>query len=297
MDVVAVTALCLTGVSTLLLIVLLVQLRSLGIAVSRLVSAQPEGTTNARRADSLRQNVTSELEDIGLQIQKFDLVFSDMQRQLTTLVNHARIAPREGVRDDADSAPAQTFISSPETSERSSFATENAEPTTATTLTTSPDGVTSAPPFAQTGVEDSGAWSDSSPGALRLQQLVADYRNLITQPQKNEINRWSADAGGWTCEVSDDGTLQPLARDAGGLLVLVPHNEEVGALLPGGRLVVDFPTSFANVMSMRRVTRQSFELINDGSGVLRLLEPAWAKRVGDKWQVVRMGKLAGLNSD
>ena len=95
----------------------------------------------------------------------------------------------------------------------------------------------------------------------------------------------------------EDGALQPLAREAGGLLVLVPHDDAMGVLLPGGRLVVDFPTNFANAMSMRRVTRQSFELLSDGSGVLRLVEPAWAERVGEKWQLVSPGKLAGLKSD
>jgi hypothetical protein len=131
----------------------------------------------------------------------------------------------------------------------------------------------------------------------RLQELAVDYRELIAEPRKNEINRWADEAGGWACELVDDGTLRPLARDAGGLLVLITQDDLVGIVLPGGRLVVDFATDYANVISMRRITRDSFELVNDGSGVLRIVEPAFAKRVGDKWQVARLGKLAGFKSD
>ena len=129
-----------------------------------------------------------------------------------------------------------------------------------------------------------------------VQDLVEGYRRLIAQPRKAEIKRWFDERGGEFCDVAEDGSFQT-GRESNGLLALVPVQEGCAVVLPGGRLVVDFATSFANPLSLRSVTRQTFDLLPDGSGVLRLMEPAYAQRRDGVWRLVRAGRLAGLTGD
>lgn len=134
-------------------------------------------------------------------------------------------------------------------------------------------------------------------GGSQSDKLLDEYRALIAQPRKADINRWIDERSGESIEATDDGSFQPLGRDSGGLLVLLAVDDQSALILPGGRLVVDFATSFANAISMRSVTRQAFELTNDGSGVLRLVEPALAERRDGIWRLARPGRLAGLKPD
>ncbi|QCB42576.1 hypothetical protein E5673_10330 [Sphingomonas sp. PAMC26645] len=126
-------------------------------------------------------------------------------------------------------------------------------------------------------------------------EVLDEYRKLIAQPRKAEINRWTDDHDGESCEATDDGTFRPLDREAGGLLVLLPLGRDRAMVLPAGRMVVDFATNFANALSLRSVTRQTFELVEDGSGVLRLVEPAYAERLEGVWRLSSPGRLSGLN--
>jgi hypothetical protein len=126
-------------------------------------------------------------------------------------------------------------------------------------------------------------------------EVLDEYRKLIAQPRKAEINRWTDDQQGESCEATEDGTFRPLDRDAGALLILVPVGEDRAMVLPAGRLVVDFATNFANSLSLRSVTRQTFGLVEDGSGVLRLMEPAYAERREGVWRLTSPGRLSGLN--
>lgn len=134
-------------------------------------------------------------------------------------------------------------------------------------------------------------------GGLNLEVLLEEYRQLLAQPRKSEINRWADERGGEACEVHDDGGFEALSRDSGGLLILLKIDAERAVVLPGGRLVADFATNFANAISMRSVTRECFDLLNDGSGVIRLIEPALARRGDGRWRLDRPGKLAGFTSD
>ena len=59
-------------------------------------------------------------------------------------------------------------------------------------------------------------------------------------------------------------------------------------------MVVDFATSYATTLSLRPVTKHAFELISDGAGVLRLVEPAAAAFTDNVWQLTRPGAIAGL---
>lgn len=126
-------------------------------------------------------------------------------------------------------------------------------------------------------------------------EVLAEYRKLIAQPRKAEINRWMDDHQGESCEATEDDAFRSLDREAGGLLVLLPLGGERAMVLPAGRLVVDFATNFANSLSLRSVTRQTFELVEDGSGVLRLAEPAYAERREGVWRLMVPGRLSGLN--
>ena len=126
-------------------------------------------------------------------------------------------------------------------------------------------------------------------------EILAEYRKLIAQPRKAEINRWMDDHQGESCEATEDDGFRSLDREAGGLLVLLPLGGDRAMVLPAGRLVVDFATNFANSLSLRSVTRQTFELVEDGSGVLRLAEPAYAERREGVWRLTAPGRLSGLN--
>lgn len=126
-------------------------------------------------------------------------------------------------------------------------------------------------------------------------EVLDEYRKLIAQPRKAEINRWTDEQEGESCEATEDGAFRPLDREAGGLLVLLPLGRDRAMVLPAGRMVVDFATNFANSLSLRSVTRQTFELVEDGSGVLRLVEPAYAERREGVWRLTSPGRLSGLN--
>lgn len=126
-------------------------------------------------------------------------------------------------------------------------------------------------------------------------EVLEEYRKLIAQPRKTEINRWTDEHEGESCEATEEGVFRPLDRDAGGLLILLPLGEDRAMVLPAGRLVVDFATNFASSLSLRSVTRQTFELVEDGSGILRLMEPAYAERHEGVWRLTRSGRLSGLN--
>jgi hypothetical protein len=89
---------------------------------------------------------------------------------------------------------------------------------------------------------------------------------------------------------------RPACPRCGGLLVAFAVSDGTGLLVPGGRMAVEFATSFASPISMRSVTRDCFELTADGTGVLRLLEPARVTARYENWELVSPGRLAGFTS-
>jgi hypothetical protein len=280
-----------------LLIVVLARLRSLGKAIVALSESQPDPKFLVRQGEELKQSIRGELKGLEEQISGFDIIFSEIQNRLNILrPDRPAAAPTAAVSRQAP-GPSDRAVPAP--------------PAPALTASLSDQDVAETPgrpehddlPTSPTSDRGPVANDAPSPAAvvdrseIRLQELVREYRELIAEPRKNEINRWCDEAGGWACEVGDDGTLRPLTREAGGLLVLIALEDRIGVVVPGGRLVVDFPTDFANAIAMRRVTRHAFELVNDGTGILRLTEAAEVERVGDKWQLVRPGTLAGLKSE
>ena len=125
-------------------------------------------------------------------------------------------------------------------------------------------------------------------------ELADAYRTLIAQPRKGEIARWFEDVGGVGCEIGDDDSFQLVGRGDGARLMLVPMTESVAMVLPSPLMVADFPTSFADVLTARTVVRRSFDLDADGSGALRLVEPAQAVLREGTWRLRQPGRLAGL---
>jgi hypothetical protein len=293
MDIVSVAAVAVASLSTLLLVVALVQIRSLRRDVAELATPRGRAAPSTGRDDQLLLAIRDQVRDLEAQIDKFDIVFSDIRSELNSLQHQGRAIVR------LVSEPADPGAARPEPEVRPgsrgdsagwSSAGESARTGGPPSAPPPPAADPASRPFTSAPAPDSSA-------AGGLDSLLEQYRELIAQPRKNEINRWSDDIGGTACEVTEDGTVKPLSRDEGGLLVLVTKDGVNGAVVPGGRLVVDFPTSFSNVISMRSVTRHSFELEADGSGILRLVEPALVTRAGDRWQLVRAGTIAGLKSD
>lgn len=299
---VSIAAAALAGLSALLLMVVLAQLRSLGKAVEALTAAQAESASLIRKQEAAHQAVRGELKRIEDQIGGFDIVFSDIQARLSILKPNkvAAPGPAPGTAREPSNASARAVPASGTSDAPLSGPDRDAVAAPAPTPALQGQVEARASPDLDRGAGMSAAAAPSvadDSGPVRLEELLGEYRELIAEPRKNEINRWCDDVGGLACEVGEDGTLRPLSREAGGLLVLITQDDRVGVVVPGGRLVVDFATDFANVIAMRRVTRHAFELINDGTGLLRLGEAAVAQREGDKWQLVRPGTLAGLKSE
>lgn len=65
--------------------------------------------------------------------------------------------------------------------------------------------------------------------------LLEEYRKLIAQPKKADIDRWMDDHAGEGCEATEEGVFRLLGRDPGGLLVLVPLRDGTALVLPSGR--------------------------------------------------------------
>lgn len=134
------------------------------------------------------------------------------------------------------------------------------------------------------GIEQSNAFANS----------VETYRELIARPRKNDIVRWFEEAGGLPCEATDEGLFQLVERGEGARLTLLPLTDRFALVLPSALMVVDFPTSFADVLSARAAVRQTFDLDADGSGTLRLVQPALAMLADGVWRLKTSGRLAGL---
>ena len=127
-------------------------------------------------------------------------------------------------------------------------------------------------------------------------ELIEAYRELVSRPRKNEITRWFDDLDGMPCEATDENVFQLVGRGDGARLMLVQLTERLSLVLPSALMVVDFATSFSDVLSARSATRQTFSFDADGSGALRLVQPAMAVLVDGNWRLKAPGRLAGLAS-
>ena len=217
---------------------------------------------------------------IDERISSFDIVFSGMQAKLVTIADD--LHEFQSVIGGAASWPPRTPPIAPTQAMQVPPApvSKMAEP------------ASDAPLFAGPPVQESRSGADG-----RICSSVLDeYRQLIAEPRKAEINRWADEHGGISCAIKEDGTIAALSREAGGMLLVVCDRDGSRLLLPGGRMVVEFATSFANMMSMRSVTRDCFELTSDGSGILRLLEPALVTGDGGHWDLASPGQLSGFTS-
>lgn len=130
--------------------------------------------------------------------------------------------------------------------------------------------------------------------AVDADALIADYRALITQPRRADITRWIDQHGGRSCEVGDGDVLQMVDQDAGAPLAMLPLSDALALVVPSGRTVVDFPTSYVDGMTLRLKTRGTFTLEADGATAMRLLSPAIARLADGRWRIERPGRLAGF---
>lgn len=274
----------------ILLIVLLVKLSGLEAAVA---ASKSDRSGPARAADGSEMAVVMELAkrvgdlqtkfgEIGNKLSSLNLQFSKISDDNQTIVQfltNLHAANAAGTLAPQVAAPTLTVRSDRDAAE--AHRTDIAESAL-------------APPSVPEIDEPNVAFDAPND---RREAILEAYRGLIAQPRKSDINRWAEEFGGIVCEVTDDAAFQVTSREAGGLLVLVPVNDDEAIVVPSGRLVVDFATSYANVIAMRSVTKNSFELTQDGTGVLRLIEPAVAERSGDTWRLAQAGVVSGLKPD
>lgn len=277
--------------SILILLYLIYQFGSLRSQVGEL-AGRTTGTDDAAGAVQVAaaiEPVLTEIQDALNRVERrlagLDSAFSDLH----VLVDDFTHGAQEPLRSAPSAPPPPSQLPPPLPVREQAEAEASAEPGPFPGRTE----VTRAAPIREHVPEASASAQADAPD---VEALLVNYRQLIAQPQKSEINRWADENGGEACEVHEDGTFHALSRDAGGLLILLRIDADRAVVLPGGRLVADFATNFANAISMRSVTRDCFDLVNDGSGVIRLIEPALARRSDGRWQLARAGKAAGFTS-
>ncbi len=277
-------------VSLLGLVALLVMIVGLRSSVGQIrdsinLPSTQSASTNRGGQDSSKQMVDELLRDIADQFASFATVFSDIQGQLSEI--------RESVVSVGGSGQA-------EATERSVGAGRTgsslSDPVPIKATAAEKRHPAASEPFSDAGTRPQTSLSNTPPLESAVQQLLDQYRQLLAEPRKSEINRWLDDNGAIRCEVTEDGEILPLGRDGGGLLALLPAGDDRALVLPSARLIADFATSFANAISMRPVTRNLFALECDGTGKMRLIEPAEVAASGERWTLVRAGTLTGLTS-
>lgn len=302
MEIPAIVGLSLTGVCLVLLIIALMQLNALRSALSEIDHRVRQLHRPAE--DGGRIDRTASMLQVLL----------DQMRRLDEAV--VALSPRFSSPTPASAAPspppfpppmpasAERAVAAPEpepmvdiADDRWGFKDRSVEPfpeerVSADRTAPAPLLEQEAKPWVAPASEPTPAQATSSKHVV---EVLDEYRRLIAQPRKAEINRWTDDHEGESCEATEDGAFKPLDREAGGLLVLLPQGRDRAMVLPAGRMVVDFATNFANALSLRSVTRQTFELVEDGSGVLSLVEPAYAERREGVWRLTSPGRLSGLN--
>ncbi len=269
--------------------------------------------THAAGTDEVpQQGAGNDMAGLADQFEQVGIVFAELERQLSALAARIRTMVPQAVPTagpvQADAAPVQSSESAghgdmlvrdviPAIAETDRPVVDFFAPT-APTASTTPFSIDTAEPALAETLPPPTADTVSHPSQRDLldDQLQA-YRDLIAQPRKSDINRWIDQQGGLTCEVGDDNSFQMPAGDGKGLLALIPFDGTRAIVVPAGRLVVEFATNFANVIAMRSVTRQAFDLNGSGSGKLQLIEPAYATNFHGEWKLERAGRLGGFSAD
>ncbi|WP_380784843.1 hypothetical protein [Sphingomonas sp. R86521] len=288
MDTLNIIVLIVAGLSLALIVVALVQINSLSNELTKIDERSRKAPRGPEQGGS-GDRIMATLVNLSDQMRRIDLGVEALKRQ----------AVRPPVRSAVEPAPeAVKPASIPTEAIRDPLSPVAAERISAVR---SPSYDDSAVPFRAAAASRADAsWNGSrseDQNTHPRDEMLDEYRALIAQPRKTDIKRWIDERGGEVCEATEDGGFQPLGRDSSGLLVLLRTSEHTAVVLPGSRMIVDFPTDYANAISLRSVTRQSFDLVEDGSGVLRLLEPARAELRGGTWRLTQPGRLAGLKPD
>lgn len=280
-----------------LLIVIMVQVSGLRSAIREFAEQASKGQRANDRGGSL-ERMNAMLTNILEQIRRVDESVSAIRRTDRS-DRTRRVADDDRTITPADAAPVRAPVDrnasvqiTPHELSTSRLQPETFQPSPLVRERLAP--LQTAPAAHEVPV-----WRDalrSGVAPTRAAEITDEYRKLIAQPRKADIKRWIDEQGGELCEVVDDGSFQT-SRDGTGLLVMITLDETRALILPGGRLVVDFATNFANPLSLRSVTRQTFDLEPDGTGVLRLVEPAQAEYRDGAWRLANAGRLAGLTGD
>jgi hypothetical protein len=280
-----------------LLIVIMVQVSGLRSAIREFADQASKGQRASDRGGSL-ERMNAMLTNILEQIRRVDESVSAIRR--TERPDRTRrVADDDRTITPADAAPVRAPVDR--------TASVQIPPREPSTSRLQPETFQPAPLVRERlaplqtapAAHEVPGWRDalrSGVAPTRAAEITDEYRKLIAQPRKADIKRWIDEQGGELCEVVDDGSFQT-SRDGTGLLVMITLDETRALILPGGRLVVDFATNFANPLSLRSVTRQTFDLEPDGTGVLRLVEPAQAEYRDGAWRLANAGRLAGLTGD
>lgn len=280
-----------------LLIVIMVQVSGLRAAIREFADQASKGQRATDRGGSL-ERMNAMLANLLEQIRRVDEGVSAIRRTERS-DRSMRLAADDRMAAPADPIPvrpsSEQKAAAPMPPREGATAPMPSEPSRPTPLARERPETPSFAPVAPKAP----AWRDAlrpEVAPSRAAEITDEYRKLIAQPRKADIKRWIDGQRGEPCEVLEDGSFQT-SRDGSGLLVKIELDDARALILPGGRLVVDFATNFANPLSLRSVTRQTFDLEPDGTGVLRIVEPAYAEYHGGAWRLASAGRLAGLTGD
>lgn len=285
-------AIVIAGCSLIAVLIQLIMIVGLRLELAKLRDLSEPKSRQPRVESASHQVAEAMLLKMSDHFNSFDTVFTDMQRQLA-VIRGAVADPSPDRRSAATSNAAVAEFSHDEEARPEDLPPTRFDPPV------QPFNLARDSAASQLSPEPPGPEMTDRPVALAggdLGRLVEQYRLLLAEPRKNEINRWLDDNGGIRCEAADDGEIVLLGRDGSGLLTLLPMGEGGAIVVPSGRLIADFATSFASSLALRPITRELFTLVSDGSGRLRLIEPAVVTSIQDRWKLVHAGTLSGLTS-
>lgn len=284
LSVVAIASLTLSTVAVLCAVAALLRTANTAKSVARLsVTAQPSVGDS-----TLKHELSGHIDAIDQRFEVLDQQFDGLHRMLSEL-RHAKrdalastsvlpVPPVQAARAVQDGTSERTLIDE----EVGKSAQRIATPPTTIESSDVPSALSADSPLRDSETIIVG----------EVDELIAGYRAKIGERSKAPIREWLSQNNSIMLEVTEDGTLIP---SDSGLIAAVPLNDGTFLLVPTAGFVVDFATRFAgNQVSLRQVMRNTFEATVDNSGDMKLQAPAMARREGERWIVVKPGKLSGF---
>lgn len=121
----------------------------------------------------------------------------------------------------------------------------------------------------------------------------AAYRDMAAQATYSSFMAWAERFGAEAVEAQGDNLVRG-ATLANAAMVVVSAGA-TASLYPGAQIIGDFSTRYHEVMALRDVVGENFELEASGGSKLKLLAPARLAPRHNGWTLVERGRLGGMS--